>query len=193
MMRTREYLDSDWAEWLRMSVALFPQHPAEDLAAGMVEHRAREDAAVFVVDRGDGTLAGFVELGARPYADGCATSPVGYIEAWYVDADVRRRGVGRALLAAAEAWARARGYREMASDATLDNVVSQAAHARAGVRGGRPGGAVPEVAQGCGAVRGGVRSRGAGRRGGRTVAVERARRPVNYSQPNPGEPGRAGA
>lgn len=138
MMRTREYLDSDWAEWLRMSVALFPQHPAEDLAAGMVEHRAREDAAVFVVDRGDGTLAGFVELGARPYADGCATSPVGYIEAWYVDADVRRRGVGRALLAAAEAWARARGYREMASDATLDNVVSQAAHARAGVRGGRP-------------------------------------------------------
>jgi GNAT superfamily N-acetyltransferase len=87
---------------------------------------------VFVADRGDGSLAGFVEVGARPYADGCATSPVGYIEAWYVDADVRRRGVGRALLAAAEEWARGRGYREMASDATLDNVVSHAAHARAG-------------------------------------------------------------
>ncbi|NUQ20530.1 MAG: GNAT family N-acetyltransferase, partial [Gemmatimonadaceae bacterium] len=91
-----------------MSVALFPQYPADDLAAGMIEHRAREDAAVFVIDHGDGTLAGFVEVGARPYADGCATSPVGYIEAWYVDADVRRRGVGRALLAAAEGWARAR-------------------------------------------------------------------------------------
>lgn len=132
LVRTREYRDSDWAEWLRMSIALFPRYPAEDLAAGMIEHRAREDAAVFVADRGDDSLAGFVEVGARRYADGCATSPVGYIEAWYVDADVRRRGIGRALLAAAEDWARARGYREMASDATLENAVSHAAHAHAG-------------------------------------------------------------
>ena len=72
------------------------------------------------------------KVGARPYADGCETSPVGYIEAWYVDTDVRRRGYGRALLEAAEAWARGRGYREMASDASLDNTVSHAAHRRVG-------------------------------------------------------------
>ena len=115
-----------------MSLALFPQHSADALAPGMREFRTRSDAQVFVAEREDGSLAGFVEVGARPYADGCDTSPVGYIEAWYVDADVRRVGHGRGLLAAAEEWARRRGYREMASDSTLDNETSHAAHRRAG-------------------------------------------------------------
>lgn len=131
LMKTRPYRDTDWLEWLRLSRALFPHHSDEDLATGMHELRARADAEVFVIERPDGSLAGFVEVGARPYADGCDTSPVGYLEAWYVDPDVRRQGHGRALLAAAEAWARERGYREMASDARLDNVVSHAAHRRA--------------------------------------------------------------
>ncbi|MGH7624340.1 MAG: GNAT family N-acetyltransferase [Gemmatimonadaceae bacterium] len=78
-----------------------------DLADGMRSFRARSDADVFVADRGDGSLAGFVEVGVCPYAEGCESSPVGYIEAWFVDPDVRRAGLGRALLAAAEAWARA--------------------------------------------------------------------------------------
>jgi aminoglycoside 6'-N-acetyltransferase I len=60
--------------------------------------------------------------------DECFTSPVAFLEGWYVDADVRRRGVGRALVAAAEAWARERGCREFASDAHLDNPESRAAH-----------------------------------------------------------------
>jgi len=131
-MITRAYRDSDWAEWLRMSVALFPPHPPEAYAPDMRVFRAREDAEVFVLERPEGSLAGYVEVGARPYADGCETSPVGYIEAWYVDPDVRQHGYGKALLRAAESWARSRGYREMASDATLDNSVSQAAHRRSG-------------------------------------------------------------
>ena len=131
-MTVRPYRDTDWAAWLRMSVALFPEHAAAELAAGMAESRRRTDLEVFVAERDDGTLAGFVEVGTRPYADGCDTSPVGYLEAWYVDPDMRREGVGRALVAAAEAWARGRGYSEMASDARLDNTVSHAAHRRAG-------------------------------------------------------------
>lgn len=31
--------------------------------------------AVLVADRGDGSLAGFVELRSRGYAEGCATTP----------------------------------------------------------------------------------------------------------------------
>ncbi len=131
-MNIRAYRDADWPDWLRMSVALFPEYSAEDLAAGMRDFRGRPDAEVFVAERSDNSLAGFVEVGTRPYADGCDTSPVGYVEAWYVDPDVRRSGYGRALLAAAEDWARGRGYREIASDALLDNQVSHAAHRRAG-------------------------------------------------------------
>ena len=131
-MKIRTYRDADWSEWVRLSLALFPEYPPDDIAAGMREFRRRSDGEVFVAEREDGSLAGFVEVGARPYADGCESSPVGYIEAWYVDEAVRRSGYGRALLAAAEDWARARGYQEMASDARLDNEVSHAAHRHSG-------------------------------------------------------------
>src|SRR6266581_5843942 len=131
-MKIRVYRDADWSDWLRLSLALFPEYSAEELAAGMREHRARSDAEVFVAERKDGSVAGFVEVGSRPYADGCDTSPVGYIEAWYVDPDVRGTGYGRALLEAAEDWARRQGYSEMGSDARLDNELSHAAHRRAG-------------------------------------------------------------
>src|SRR6476661_7669687 len=131
-MNIRAYRDTDRPAWLRMSIALFPEYSADDLAAGMRDARSRDDYEVFVAERPEGSLAGFVEVGTRPYTDGCDTSPVGYVEAWYVDPDLRRQGVGRALLAAAEKWARARGYSEIASDARLDNLVSHAAHRRAG-------------------------------------------------------------
>ena len=131
-MIVRAFRDSDWVEWLRMSVALFVGVGADDLEQGMLAWRAREDTSVFIAERDDGCVAGFVEVGSRLYADGCESSPVGYIEAWYVDPDVRLRGLGRALLVAAEQWARGRGYREMASDALLENDVSHIAHTRSG-------------------------------------------------------------
>lgn len=126
--RIRAYRDADWDDWLRMSRALFPTESAGALAEGMRDFRSRFDAQVFVAERESGALAGFVEAGTRAYADGCDTWPVGFIEAWYVDPDLRGTGVGRALVAAAEAWARTRGYREMASDAELDNDDSHRAH-----------------------------------------------------------------
>ena len=102
--------------------------------ARMREFLAREDAVVFIAVRADGRACGYVEVGSRPYADGCDTSPVGYIEAWYVHPDERRLGYGRALLAAADEWGRQRGYREMASDTQLHNEVSRQAHERSGYR-----------------------------------------------------------
>jgi len=122
-------LPRDWDEWRRMRLALWPDDGDPD---DMREWNARPDAATFVATRPDGSLCGFVEIGTRPYAEGCLTSPVPYIEGWYVDHDVRRSGHGRALFEAAERWARGRGYTEMASDALLDNRDSQAAHAACG-------------------------------------------------------------
>ena len=86
----------------------------------------------FVAERVGGTLCGFLEAGVRPYADGCETPNVGYLEGLYADADVRRRGVGALLVRAAEEWARSRGCSEMASDCELDNEISLAVHTRLG-------------------------------------------------------------
>ncbi len=82
-----------------------------------------------VAEAPDGRLIGFAEVGLRSHADGCDTThPVGYLEGWYVDPAFRRQGIGRALLAAAEDWARSHGCREMASDALIENALSQQAH-----------------------------------------------------------------
>lgn len=127
-MKVRAYAPSDRRDYQRMREALWPDCSDADNDVWF----AREDATTFLALRDDGSLCGFVEVGSRPYAEGCDSSPVGYIEGWWVDPDMRERGVGRALLEAAEDWARSRGYSEMASDALLDNHGSHAAHGRCG-------------------------------------------------------------
>jgi aminoglycoside 6'-N-acetyltransferase I len=135
-MRIRSYQasdHSDYDEWLRMRRALWPQLAGENEAEDAAAWLARPDAVVIVAARpGAAGLAGFAELGARVYADGCRTSPVGFLEGWYVDPDVRRQGIGAALVRAGEAWARQQGYRELASDALLENATSHRAHVALG-------------------------------------------------------------
>lgn len=111
-----------------MRAALWPDVTPEKHRTEMAENRSSPTWTVFVADRGDGRLGGFLELGERERADGCNTSPVAYVEGWYVDPDLRLAGVGRALVLAAEQHAAAAGYREIASDCVLSNGVSLAAH-----------------------------------------------------------------
>jgi aminoglycoside 6'-N-acetyltransferase I len=133
-MEIRPFSEHDAPEWLRMRDALWPDIPVPEHEREMADYRGQATMAVFVVDRGDGRLGGFLEAATREKADGCETSPVGYIEGWYVEPDLRRLGVGGALVAAAEAWARSRGYTEMGSDCVVDNAVSLAAHRSLGYR-----------------------------------------------------------
>ncbi len=128
-MPIRYATHDDQSEWLRMRSALWPDCPVGDHRHEMQEQlddQARY--AVFVVERDGGLLGGFLEASLRAYADGCRTSPVGYIEGWYVDADLRQHGWGGELVRAAEQWALAQGCTEMASDCELDNAVSFRAH-----------------------------------------------------------------
>lgn len=128
----RTYQEGDRTEWLRMRQALWSDCPEAQQIVEMNEILESASEDVFFAARSDGGLSGFVETALRSRADGCETSPVGYVEGWYVDEDARRAGVGRALIDAAEAWARGQGCRQMASDAELWNEVSQRAHGALG-------------------------------------------------------------
>jgi aminoglycoside 6'-N-acetyltransferase I len=127
-MIVRLYAPADYVEWGRLRTALWPDQTMADMAAWL----ARADAVTLVAERAAGALCGFAEVGARAFADGCDTQPVAYLEGWYVDADVRHHGIGAALLSRVEAWARKRGYRELASDTELGNRVSRRVHERLG-------------------------------------------------------------
>ncbi len=128
----RRIISQDKPEWLRMRLLLWPNHTPDELQEEMDEFIENPEQPVFILLRADGSPGGFLEGGTRDYADGCETNPVGYIEGWYVDADLRRQGAGRALVSAMEGWARKRGLLEMGSDTWLDNETSITAHEHLG-------------------------------------------------------------
>lgn len=135
-MNIRNVKRSDREEWIRMRARLYsdpdPQEIDDWLHAAGGGGTPQVGVAVLVADRGDGSLAGFVEIGSRNYAEGCRTTPVAYLEGWYIDPDVRRTGLGTKLLEAAEKWALMNGFSEMASDTELGNDISRQAHLASG-------------------------------------------------------------
>lgn len=122
----------DRDEWSRMRARLYPDPDPREIddwfEAADKGGTHLVGVAVFVADRGDGSLAGFVEIGSRTYAEGCESTPVAYLEGGYVDPDVRRTGLGARLVHAAETWAITNGFCEMASDTELTNVISLQVH-----------------------------------------------------------------
>jgi aminoglycoside 6'-N-acetyltransferase I len=126
-------LPDDAVSWGRLRQALWPDEPHID---GNDELRAAleppEAACVLLAVAGD-AIVGFAEARLRSdYVNGTCTSPVGFLEAWYVQPEWRGRGIGRALVRDVEDWTRASGCAELASDALLDNLASHAAHLRCG-------------------------------------------------------------
>lgn len=117
-----------------MRAALWPNEDADFLGHETLMHFSGTPLAeaVFICEDLDGAACGFLELSLRPYAEGCATTPVPYIEGWFVSPAARHKGAGRALVAAAEHWAILRNFKEIASDTQIDNAQSQGAHAALG-------------------------------------------------------------
>jgi aminoglycoside 6'-N-acetyltransferase I len=129
MVSIRAVTSRDSETWRRMRCELWPD-PAghESEVARFFAGDRREPAEVLIAFDGAGEPVGFAEVSIRNVVDGCSSGNVGYLEGWYVTPSARRRGIGRALIAAAEQWAGRQGCTEFGSDAVIDNDVSVAAH-----------------------------------------------------------------
>ena len=131
MVRVRAAGKEDAPAWLRMRDALWPEYASTWHADEIQQFFAGKlsmPLAVLIAEDYAGKALGFAELSIRNYAEDCVTDRVAYLEGWYVVPGARRQGVGRALIAAAEQWARAQNCSEFGSDALLDNEISAAAH-----------------------------------------------------------------
>ena len=130
-VRIRHARPDDARSWATLRNALWPDQPLEELLDEAETFFSTDDvrlASVLVAEKPSEGLVGFAELSLRPYAEDCRTSPVAFLEGWYVTPSMRRQGVGRALVRAAEEWGRAQGCREFGSDTQFDNSASIAAH-----------------------------------------------------------------
>lgn len=126
----------DQPGWLEFRLALWPDATADDHRGYMAIALAQPERflQLMIYDEQHAPV-GFIEGSIRTdYVNGTETSPVGFVEGVYVSPAWRRKGVARHLFAAIGDWAKARGCRELASDALIDNVGSQRAHAALGFR-----------------------------------------------------------
>ena len=132
--QVRRATEADVGAWAGLRAALWPE---EDVAAHAAEIRdalAQPHGVVaFLALDADGQACGFAEATLRrDYVNGTESSPVGFLEGWYVVPESRGSGAGRALVAAVAQWTREQGCSEFASDALLDNEPSHRAHAACG-------------------------------------------------------------
>ncbi|HEL5053692.1 aminoglycoside 6'-N-acetyltransferase [Stenotrophomonas sp. TWI143] len=127
----RQATPADAAAWSQLRVGLWPDadDPLEELAQSLAD----PEGAVFLACAADGEAVGFAEVRLRhDYVNGTGSSPVGFLEGWYVTPQWQGRAVGRALLAEVQAWTRDAGCSELASDSRLEDVEAHAAHRACG-------------------------------------------------------------
>lgn len=118
--------------WVMLRRALWPELDPVGNRSEVLAMLDRPDMAAFLAHR-DGVVLGFAEAALRhDHVNGCATSPVAFLEGIHVRPEARRQGVARQLCRAVERWAREQGASELASDAALANHGAHLMHAALG-------------------------------------------------------------
>jgi len=130
-VKIRRVLQEDKIEWLRMRKGIWPEAPDEYLNFDMDDNLVNDDYFVIFACDGDKPI-GLTEARIKDYGEGCETSPVGYLEGWFVQEEYRGKGVVWVMTQAAENWVREKGCTEVASDTWLDNEPSIRAHLKMG-------------------------------------------------------------
>lgn len=129
----RETHDLDDPAWHRVRADFFEEDSIADHQRFLATFAKQHRPYFAIIAEADGRPVGFAEISVRrDYVNGCKSSPVLYLEGIYVDQNYRKMGLARRLCEAAEAWGRANGMREFASDSDLDNTRSIESHKRLG-------------------------------------------------------------
>ena len=128
MITVREMRAADRAAWSAMRSALWPQDNPQAHGEWIDEILRSDSAWGFIAETNDGRPAGFAEVAIRNYANGCDSRPVPFLEGIWVEAELRRQGIGKALIGHAASFLTARGFRELGSDSEIENRVSHASH-----------------------------------------------------------------
>ena len=122
---------SDIPSWIELRAQLWGDTSLEEHRAEAVAMLAKSpDERIVFLDVVDGAgIRAFAEASLRhEHVNGCETSPVAFLEGIFVRRNDQGSGIGRLLLKSIQSWAHEKSCSELASDAHLDNLASQAFH-----------------------------------------------------------------
>ncbi len=125
--RTEDIRDPDW---LPLRCAFWDGESEEEHYASLKKFTTKHPPYfALIANDAQGEAVGFAEISVRrDYVNGCADTPVMFLEGIFVLPEYRGKGISAALCRAAEAWGAEQGIREFASDSDVDNHVSIRAH-----------------------------------------------------------------
>ena len=124
-MTLQPITEADWACWQAFRAALYHDlDPALD-GEEMRSILSRSDWHCWLVMGAQSRPIGLVEISLRNVADGCISSPVPYLEGLYLVPECQGQGIGTRVMAHLDAWCRAEGFTELATDAELSNEQAQ--------------------------------------------------------------------
>lgn len=121
---------ADPGHWLQLRLALWPHCPPEEHQEEIRQMLAEPARyGCWLAQAADGETLGLAEASLRhDYVNGTDSSPVVFLEGIYVAPEHRRQGTAQRLIEQVSQWGRQQGCVEIASDASLDNLVSHALH-----------------------------------------------------------------
>lgn len=115
-----------------LALLLWPNHTLNDLEEEMLAYINSDKAAIFIAYEASEPI-GFAQCQLRcDYVEGTNSSPVGYLEGVFVKENKRKQGTAKQLVMQCEAWAKAEGCIEFASDCELTNQESLYFHLKMG-------------------------------------------------------------
>jgi len=121
----------DLQSWAEMRSLLWRDHTCSDHLSELTGLLRQGSFKGWLAFNGEKHI-GFAEASIRPFANGCDSRPVVFLEGVWVDEAHRNAGVGRKLVSAVEDWAKSNGINEVGSDAEFSNEPSHICHKKWG-------------------------------------------------------------
>ena len=132
-MIVRRATEVDLPIWASMLARLHDDLTADEFENELQRFtRLQQPYTGFLAFTDDGEPIGMIDARVRNYAEGAPNLRAAYVEDLWVEPEHRRSGVGRALLAEVERWARSEGFDWLGSDTTPNNHLSRDWHRRMG-------------------------------------------------------------
>lgn len=118
-IRKAQKVDADTLA--ELAIQMWSGHTVSELKEKFEEITQNENAVCFIKYI-ETKAVGFAQCQLRTdYVEGTRSSPVGYLEGIFVEAEHRNSGYAKELLRECEKWAKEKGCTEFASDCELNN------------------------------------------------------------------------